>query len=156
MSASAPCRRSSTSPRSRRPTATRSSTRADNNPLRLIPRTRVFYCDPYCATQKPHVERNHEELRRILVKGTSFDGLDQDDVNVALSHINSYTRLSLGNSTPYDEFVKPYGYDGRRFLDRLGVVKIPANEVTLDPYVLGKRFMRHAERIILRKNGVTK
>ena len=27
--------------------------RADNNPLRLIPRTRVFYCDPYCATQKP-------------------------------------------------------------------------------------------------------
>ena len=130
--------------------------RADNNPLKLVPRTRVFYCDPYCATQKPHVERNHEELRRILVKGTSFDGLDQDDVNVALSHINSYTRLSLGNSTPYDEFVKTYGYDGRRFLDRLGVVKIPANEVTLDPYVLGKRFKRHAERIILRKNGVTK
>ena len=130
--------------------------RADNNPYRLTPRTKVFYCDPYCATQKPHVERNHEELRRILVKGTSFDGLGQDDVNVALSHINSYTRLSLGNSTPYDEFVKTYGYDGRRFLDRLGVVRIPANEVTLDPYVLGKRFKRHAERIILRKNGVTK
>ena len=117
-------------------------------------RTRV--CDTNCGTQKPHVERNHEELMRILVKGTSLDGLDQDDVNVALSHINSYTRLSLGNSTPYDEFVKTYGYDGRRFLDRLGVVKIPANEVTLDPYVLGKRFKRHAERIILRKNGVKK
>ena len=35
-------------------------------------------------------------------------------------------------------------------------MKIPANEVTLDLYVLGKRFKRHAERIILRKNGVTK
>jgi hypothetical protein len=128
--------------------------RADNNPYRLVPRTKVFYCDPYCATQKPHVERNHEELRRILLKGTSFNALDQDDVNVVLSHVNSYTRASLGNSTPYDEFAKTYGYEGRRLLDRLGIVKIPANEVTLDPYVLGKKFKRHADRIILRQNGV--
>ena len=84
------------------------------------------------------------------------DRTDLDDVNLVLSHVNSYSRASLGDSTPSDEFVKTYGYDGRRFLDRLGVVKIPANEVTLDPYVLGKRFKRHAERIILRKNGVTK
>ena len=34
------------------------------------------------------------------------------------------------------------------------IVKIPANEVTLDPYVLGKKFKRHADRIILRQNGV--
>ena len=128
--------------------------RADNNPYRLIPRTKVFYCDPYCATQKPHVERNHEELRRILLKGTSFNSLDQDDVNVALSHVNSYTRASLGGSTPYDEFAKAYGYEGRQLLDRLGIVKIPANDVTLDPYVLGKRFKRHADRIILKQNGV--
>ena len=128
--------------------------RADNNPCRLIPRTKVFYCDPYCATQKPHVERNHEELRRILLKGTSFNSLDQDDVNVALSHVNSYTRASLGGSTPYDEFAKAYGYEGRQLLDRLGIVKIPANDVTLDPYVLGKRFKRHADRIILKQNGV--
>ena len=128
--------------------------RADNNPYRLVPRTKVFYCDPYCATQKPHVERNHEELRRILLKGTSFNALDQDDINVALSHVNSYTRASLGNSTPYDEFARTYGYEGRQLLDHLGIVKIPANEVTLDPYVLGKKFKRHADRIILRQNGV--
>ena len=133
---------------------TTENARADNNPYRLVPRTKVFYCDPYCATQKPHVERNHEELRRILLKGTSFNALDQDDVNVVLSHVNSYTRASLGNSTPYDEFAKTYGYEGRRLLDRLGIVKIPANEVTLDPYVLGKKFKRHADRIILRQNGV--
>ena len=108
----------------------------------------------YCATQKPHVERNHEELRRILLKGTSFNSLDQDDINVVLSHVNSYTRASLGNSTPYDEFVKTYGPEARRLLDRLGIVKIPANEVTLDPYVLGKKFKRHADRIILKQNGV--
>ena len=32
------------------------------------------------------MERNHEVLRRILVKGASFNRLEQDDVNVALSH----------------------------------------------------------------------
>ena len=130
--------------------------RTENNPYKLIPRTKVFYCDPYCATQKPHVERNHEEMRRILIKGTSFDTLDQDDVNLVLSHVNSYSRASLGDSTPYDEFVKTYGYDGRKFLDRLGIARIPANEVTLDPYVLGKKFKRHADKIILKRNGVTK
>lgn len=128
--------------------------RTPNNPYKLVPRTKVFYCDPYCATQKPHIERNHEELRRILVKGASFNALDQDDVNVALSNINSYTRASLNNTTPYDAFVRAYGEDARRFLDRLGIVKIPANDVTLDPYVLGKRFKRHVDRVILRKSGV--
>lgn len=101
------------------------------------------------------MERNHEEPRRILLKGTNFDSPDQDDISVALSHVNSYTRASPGNSASYDEFVKDYGYEGRRLLGRLGIVKVPANEVTLDPYVLGKKFRRHADRIILRRNGVT-
>ena len=119
-------------------------------------RTKVFYCDPYCATQKPRIERVHEELRRILIKGTNFDLIDQDYVSLVLSHVNSYSRASLDNSTPYDEFVKEYGYEGRRFLERLGVVNIHANEVTLDPYLLGKKFKRHADKVILRKAGVTK
>ena len=130
--------------------------RADHNPYKLIPRTKVFYCDPYCATQKPRIERVHEELRRILIKGTNFDLIDQDDVCLVLSHVNSYSRASLDNSTPYDEFVKEYGYEGRRFLERLGVVKIHANEVTLDPYLLGKKFKRHSDKDIIRKAGVTK
>ena len=77
-------------------------------------------------------------------------------INVVLSHVNSYSRASLGNSSPYDEFVRTYGYEGRQFLSRLGIAKIPANEITLDPYVLGKKFKRHADRVILRQNGVTK
>ena len=54
--------------------------RAENNPYKLIPRTKVFYCDAYCSSQKPHIERFHVELRRILVKGTSFNSLDQEKV----------------------------------------------------------------------------
>ena len=114
--------------------------RAENNPYKLIPRTKVFYCDAYCSSQKPHVERFHVELRRILVKGTSFNSLDQEKVAWILSNLNSYTRGMLDNATPYDEFVKTYGDGAREFLSRLGIERIPSNQVTLDPILLGERF----------------
>ena len=52
--------------------------------------------------------------------------------NLVASHVASYTRGVLDNKTPYDSFVEKFGKDGKTFLDRLGIVKIPANEVTLD------------------------
>ncbi len=128
--------------------------RADNNPLRLIPRTRVFYCDPYCATQKPHVERNHEEIRRVLTKGASFDALTQDDINLMLSHVNSSPRPSLEGRSPYDEFVSFHGERGRTFLEKLGVRRINAEDIVLDPILLGPKFKQEANRAILRRNGV--
>lgn len=61
-------------------------------------RTRVFYCDPQRSDQKGGCEVAHEMIRRVLPKGTSFDGLIQDDINLMMSHINSYTRKSSINS----------------------------------------------------------
>jgi len=130
--------------------------RAPHNPYKLIPRTKLFYCDAYCSTQKPHVERNHLEVRRILEKGTSFDTLDQQDVNLAMSHINSYTRGALGDKSPYDRFVEEFGKEGRDFLTALGIVRISANEVTLCPMLLGAKFQRHADKVTLRKAGLGK
>lgn len=55
-------------------------------------RTSVFYCDPSSPYQKGAVENNHEFIRRILPKGTSFDTLTQEDINLMMHHINSYSR----------------------------------------------------------------
>lgn len=33
-------------------------------------------------------------IRRVLPKKTSFDNLTQDDINLMMSHINSYNRKS--------------------------------------------------------------
>ena len=69
----------------------------------------------------------------------------------------SQTCMRLFNmlwETPYDSFVEMFGKVGKDFLDRLGIVKIPANEVTLDPILLGEKFKRHADKVILRKAGV--
>jgi hypothetical protein len=100
------------------------------------------------------VERYHRELRRILEHGTSFNSLTQDDINLALSHINSYSRGVVNGSTAYDTFIQKYGKRGRDLLDKLGIVKIPPNEVTLDPILLGEKFKKHADEVILKKNGV--
>ena len=117
-------------------------------------RARVFYADAYSPRQKPHVERVHEEVRRVLVKGCSFASLSQDDVSLVFSHVNSYTRGVLDDGTPYDLFVKAHGDEGRRFLDRLGIVRVAPNEVNLTPSLLGEKFARHVAQVILHRNGI--
>jgi IS30 family transposase len=98
-------------------------------------RTRVFYCDPYASYQKPNVELNHEFIRRILPKGTSFDHLCQAEIDLMMSHINSYSREKLGDKSPFDMFGFLYGYD---ILEKLGLSRIPPNEILLRPSLLRK------------------
>jgi IS30 family transposase len=125
-----------------------------HNPTKLERRTWMFFCDPYRSTQKPHVENNHLLVRRIMPKGASFDRIEQEHVDRAMSHINSYPRQSLDGKTPYDEFVSFYGDRGREFLERLNIRRISADCVTLDPSLLGPEFKREANNAILRRKGV--
>lgn len=127
----------------------------DHNPTKLLPRgVKVWFADPYCSSQKPHIERFHLDLRRILQKGTSFNMLDQNGVNFAFSNLNSYPRESLGGKAPYDLFVAQHGDAGKSLLDKLGIRRIPAAQVTLHPFLLGQKYQRAADRAILKKNGV--
>ena len=97
-------------------------------------RTRVFYCDPRATNQKARIERNHEFIRMVMPKGTSFDALTQTDVDKVLCNINSYSRPILNDKAPFDLFAFIYGSD---ILAKLGLRKIPANEIVLKPYLLG-------------------
>ena len=127
----------------------------EHNPTKLLPRgVKVWYADPCCSSQKPHIERFHLDLRRILQKGTSFNMLDQNGVNFAFSNLNSYPRESLGGKVPYDRFVAQHGDSAKAFLDKLGIKRIPAAQVTLHPFLLGQKYQRAAERAILKKHGV--
>ena len=95
-------------------------------------RTRIFYCDPYQSNQKAACENNHRLIRMILPKGTSMNGLSQDDVNLMMSHINSYARKALGGQTPAEVFLRQHREIGS-LLEKLGVRIIHANDVTLKP-----------------------
>jgi len=48
--------------------------------------SRIFFCDPYCSSQKPHVEKNHTLFRDIVPQGSSFDDFTQETVNTIFSH----------------------------------------------------------------------
>lgn len=96
-------------------------------------RTRVFYCDPSAPYQKGAAENNHEFIRRILPKGSSFDDLTQTDINLMMDHINSYARANLGNRSPYEMFRLFYGQE---ILEVLGAHFISPNDITLRPELL--------------------
>lgn len=93
------------------------------------PRTHIFYCDPSASFQKGTCENNHEMLRRFFPKGTSFDDVTQEKLNVISSHINSYRRKKLNNQSPIELFSNAYGKD---VLTKLGLTIIPTDEVTLN------------------------
>lgn len=98
-------------------------------------RTRIFYCDPQRSDQKGGIEVTHEFIRRILLKGASFNHLTQDDISLMMSHINSYTRKKLNNRSAHQLFSFFYGDD---ILDRLDIHQIPANDINLTPKLLKK------------------
>ena len=98
-------------------------------------RSRVFYCDPQRSDQKGGCEVTHEFIRRILPKGTSFDNLQQSDILLMMSHINSYTRKKLNNQSAHRLFSFLYG---ETILPTLGIQEIPANDINLTPRLLKK------------------
>lgn len=100
-------------------------------------RTRLFYCDVMASWQKPHVERNHEYIRLILPKGSSFDKLTQEKVGLMMSHINSYPRSSLGDRSPFEVFAFMHGQDTLDMLSRLVCqAKIEPDKIVLKPSLL--------------------
>ena len=98
-------------------------------------RTSIYYCDPMCSWQKPHCEKNHEYIRKICPKGTSFDHFSQNDVCRIMSHINSAPRQSLGGLSPMAlaKLMLPH-----ELLDFFALTEIPDDEIILTPALLKK------------------
>lgn len=96
-------------------------------------RTSIYYCDPYSSWQKGKIEKNHEYIRLVLPKGTSFNELLQEQVTLLQNHINSEARDSLNGCSPYklsqlllDKSLHQY----------LNLIEIEPDEVTLKPVLL--------------------
>jgi IS30 family transposase len=96
---------------------------------------RVFYCDPQQTDQKSRCERNHEYIRYILPKGSSFDALTQDDVTLMMNHVNSMPRASLNGKAPIQIFHSLYGEETAA---KLGLKYIQLEDLNLLPDLLKK------------------
>lgn len=93
----------------------------------------VFYCDPNASWQKGAIEKNHEYIRYVLPKGSSFDNLTQEKVNILMNNINSISRDILNGKTPY---VAAQLILSKEKIKELGIVKIKPDEVNLSPNLL--------------------
>ena len=93
----------------------------------------VFYCNPGASWQKGAIEKNHEYIRYVLPKGSSFDELTQEKANILMSNINSTSRDILNGKTPYKAILLMLNEEE---IKRLGVIRIEADEVNLSPNLL--------------------
>ena len=95
----------------------------------------LFYCDAGKPYQKGSCENNHSLIRRCIPKGTNLDTFTQEDINLMMSHINSYTRSKLGNKSAYEVLAFMYGED---LPTRLGIQFVPPEEINLTPQLFNK------------------
>ena len=95
----------------------------------------LFYCDPSYSWQKGSIEKNHEYIRYILPKGTSFSSLTQEDCYLIASHINSIPRLSLNNNSPYDSALL---FLGKNNIEKFNIKKIDNDNIDLSIRLLKK------------------
>lgn len=106
---------------------------AFENDLNGAKETSVFFCDPNCSWQKPHVENNHTLLRNILPKGCSFDNLNQDTLNLIFSHVNAVKRKQFNGKSAYDMFCFTYSVE---LANILGISEIDPKAVVQSPKLL--------------------
>ena len=95
----------------------------------------LFYCDPNCSWQKGSIEKNHEYIRYILPKGTSFSGLTQEDCNLIASHVNSVPRVSLNNVSPYESAIL---FIGENNINKFKIKKIDNDNIDLSIRLLNR------------------
>ncbi len=89
----------------------------------------VFYCKPYSSWQKGCIEKNHEYIRKLFPKGTSFNCFTQEQIHKLENIINNIPRQSLNNKTPF-ELTKELYPD---FIFKLNYSKINPDDVSLNP-----------------------
>ena len=87
----------------------------------------IFYCHPYSSYEKHGIEVNHEYIRRVLPKGTSFDDLTDEIVKSLQDNINAIPRESLNKDTPYNLTKKLYP----ELIDKLNCSYINPDDVSL-------------------------
>jgi IS30 family transposase len=95
----------------------------------------LFYCDPNCSWQKGSLEKNHQYIRYVLPKGSSFSQISQEDCSLLASHINSIPRVSLNNFSPYKASLF---FIGKNNLDNFNISQIDYDDINLSPKLLSK------------------
>ena len=67
-------------------------------------RTTVYYCHPYCSSERGTNERINREIRRLIPKGSDLSKYSVDDIQRVEDWVNNYPRQVLGFATSKELF----------------------------------------------------
>lgn len=59
-------------------------------------RTEVYYCHPYCSSERGSNENQNRMIRRHIPKGTNFDRKTKKDIQKVEDWLNNYPRPMFG------------------------------------------------------------
>lgn len=88
----------------------------------------VYYCHPNSPEEKPELEKNHEYIRVVLPKKTSFKNLTKQQVKNLEDNINNIPRDIFGGKTPYELTKEKYP----ELIKKLNSRYIAPDDVTLN------------------------
>ena len=87
------------------------------------------------SCQKGMIEKNHEFIRYILPKGSSFKNITQKDCDLLVNNINSLCRDSLNGKSPYEAML---------FLCDESIFKLlNCHYISPDEVVLNESLLKH-------------
>lgn len=69
-------------------------------------RTQVYYCHPYCSSERGTNERINREIRRLIPKGSDLSKYSEKDIQDVEDWVNSYPRQVLNFATSQELFEK--------------------------------------------------
>lgn len=69
-------------------------------------RTDLYYCHPYSSYERGTNENTNRMIRRLYPKGTTFDSVTGEDIEVLTKWINNYPREIFGYHTAAEMFQK--------------------------------------------------
>lgn len=67
-------------------------------------RTSVYYCHPYCSSERGSNERLNREIRRLIPKGCDLSKFSYEEIQHIENWVNEYPRQILDFATSKDKF----------------------------------------------------
>lgn len=67
-------------------------------------RLKVYYCHPYCSSERGSNERMNRMIRRFFPKGTDFRKVTHKEVQAVQDRLNTYERKVLNWHTPQEVY----------------------------------------------------
>ena len=69
-------------------------------------RTEVYYCHPYCSSERGSNENENRMIRRIIPKGTNFDDKTDKDIAKIEKWLGNYPRRMFAYKSSNELYIK--------------------------------------------------